>query len=339
MAEGSVAGDRTAKPYAKEAARRAIAEHLARRGIAARVEACSEAAESHRVIYEVAEPKPLVSIVIPMRDRIDLLRRCFDSIREKTEYAPVEFVIVDNGSVEVQSREYLRKLEEESGARIVPDGGAFNFSRLINRGAAEASGELLLLLNNDTEVENADWLREMVSHAMRAETGAVGARLWYPDGTLQHGGVVLGLGGVAGHAMYRIPRGHPGYFNNTFLARECCALTAACLMVRKKYFEQVGGFNETDLPVSFNDIDFCLRLRELGLHNIWTPHANLTHHESASRGHQTKPEEQEQFFRESIFMQEKWATEILVDPFYNPNLTLDWPGFELAFPPRPGALR
>lgn len=332
-AEGSVAGDAKAKPYAKEAARRALADHLRRRGLAGRVEACPQNAESHRAIYEIAEPQPLVSIVIPTRDRIDLLERCINSMRETTEYPRLEFVIVDNGSTERETRDYLRTIKKEIAAHIVREEGEFNFSRLINRGVRETTGEVLAILNNDIEAENSGWLREMVSYAVRPEIGAVGARLWYPNRTLQHGGVVLGLGGVAGHALHRSPRGHPGYFNNLFLSRHCSAVTAACMVVRKTVFEQAGGFDEVNLPISFNDIDFCLRLRALGLQNIWTPHANLIHHESASRGHHTAPEEQEQIFRESIFMQEKWAPELLEDPFYNPNLTLNSPGFDLAFPP------
>ena len=324
----------TAKPYAHEAARRAIGEHLQRRGLPARVAACPENAESHCASYEISEPGPLVSVVIPTRDRIDLLRRCMESIREKTDYSPLEIVIVDNGSTEGETHDYLRGLERENAARIVRDDGEFSFSRLINRGVRAATGKILALLNNDIEAENPDWLSVMVSYAVRPEIGAVGARLWYPDGTLQHGGVVLGLGGVAGHAMYRFPRRHPGYFNNLFLARHVSAVTAACMVVRKALFEEAGGFDETNLPVSFNDIDFCLRLRAGGLQNVWTPAANLTHHESASRGHHTTQEKQEQFFRESILMQEKWAPELLADPFYNPNLTLNWPGFDLAFPRR-----
>jgi glycosyltransferase involved in cell wall biosynthesis len=333
-AEGSVAGDITAKPYAKEAARRAIAEHLKRRGIAARVEPSPEAAEMHRVIYESPEQAPLVSIVIPIRDQVELLQQCVESIRKKTDYAPYEFVIVDNGSAQPATDRYLRTMEQEMQARVVRDDGEFNFSRLINRGAAAATGELLLLLNNDTEIENRDWLREMVSHAVRPDTGAVGARLWYPNGTLQHGGIVGGLGGVAGHAMYRVPRGHPGYFDNIFLQRNCLGVTAACLLVRKSVFEKAGGFDDANLAISFNDVDFCLKVRSLGLQNTWTPYADLIHHESASRGHHVTPEERAQFLRESLFMQNKWAAELLRDPFYNSNLTLDWPGFELAFPPR-----
>jgi len=332
MAEGSVAGDPTAKPYAKEAARRAIADHLRRRGAPARVEACPEAIDSHRVIYELPEPAPLVSIIIPIRDRISLLEQCLASL-ERTNYASTELIIVDNGSVEARTSEFLRGLEQQIGAQVLRDPGDFNFSRLINRGAAAAKGELLALLNNDIEAEEPRWLREMASYAIQPGVGAVGARLWYPNGTLQHGAVALGVGGVAGHGHYRVPRGHPGYFNRACLQQNCSAVTAACMVVRREVFESVGGFEE-NLAISFNDIDFCLRLRARGLHNVWTPYANLIHHESASRGHHTLPEEQAQFFRESVFMQDKWAPELLDDPFYNPNLTLDWPGFDLAYPPR-----
>jgi glycosyltransferase involved in cell wall biosynthesis len=229
---------------------------------------------------------------------------------------------------------FLETIEQQIGARVVRDEGAFNFSRLINRGASAARGEVLAFLNNDIEAEEPGWLREMASHVVRRGIGAVGARLWYPDGTLQHGGVILGLGGVAGHAFPRIPRGHPGYFNRAWLQQNCSAVTAACLLVRKDVFKKAGGFDETNLPVSFNDVDFCLRLRAAGYENVWTPYANLIHRESASRGHQRTPEEQAQFMREATETQQKWGSQLLSDPFYNPNLTLNLPGFELAFPPR-----
>jgi GT2 family glycosyltransferase/glycosyltransferase involved in cell wall biosynthesis len=331
---GSLAAVPDAKPYAKEAARRAIGDHLQRRGIAGRVEACPENVESHRVVYELPDPPPTVSIVIPMRDRVALLEQCIASIRKHTDYSPIEFVIVDNGSAEPATLKFLRKIEKEIGARVVREKGAFNFSRLINQGAAAAAGEVILFLNNDIEAYESDWLREMVSHVSRAEVGAVGARLWYPDGTLQHGGVILGLGGVAGHAFPRVPRGHPGYFNRALLQQNCSAVTAACLVVRRKVFEDAGGFDETNLAISFNDVDFCLRLRAAGFRNVWTPYANLIHHESASRGHLLNRLEQAQFRREAAFVQRKWATELLRDPFYNPNLSLNLPGFDLAVPPR-----
>lgn len=334
MVEGSLAAVVDAKPYAKEAARRAIAEHLKRCGIAGRVVPCPENIESHRVIYELPKPAPLVSVIIPTRDRVELLRGCVQSLREKTDYPRMEIIVVDNDSVEKVTHEYLRELKAEKIARVVTEHGPFNFSRLINRGAAAASGRVLALLNNDIEAEEPGWLREMVSHAMRKEVGAVGARLWYPEGTLQHGGAILGLGGIAGHAYYRIARGHPGYFNRAFLQQNYSAVTAACMVLRKKVFVDLGGFNEVNLGVSFNDVDFCLRLRQKGLHTVWTPYANLIHYESASRGHHPTVAERSQFLREATYMQEKWGPQLLCDPFYTPNFTLDWPGFDFAYPPR-----
>ncbi len=331
---GSLAAVADAKPYAKEAARRAIGDHLQRQSIAGRVEPCPENVESHRVIYELPDPPPLVSIVIPIRDRVSLLERCIQGIRERTDYGPIEIVIVDNGSKEATTHEFLRGLEERNEARVLRVEGEFNFSRLINRGAAGAKGDVLAFLNNDIDASEPGWLREMVSHAARPGSGAVGARLWYPNGTLQHGGVVVGLGGVAGHAFSGVPRGHAGYFNRVYLQQNCSAVTGACLLVRKEVFNEAGGFDETNLAISFNDIDFCLRLRAAGFQNVWTPYADLVHHESASRGHQRAPEEQAQFVREATYMQRKWGTELRRDPFYNPNLSLNLPGFELAVPPR-----
>lgn len=331
---GSLAAVADAKPYAKEAARRAIGDHLRRVGISGQAEACPENAESHRVVYELADPPPLVSIIIPMRDRVDLIERCVTTIREQTDYPSIEFVVVDNGSIEPAALRFLRTMEQEMAAQVIRDDGSFNFSRLINRGAAAARGEVLAFVNNDIEATERGWLREMVSHAVRQGVGAVGARLWYPNGTLQHGGVVVGLGGVAGHAFPGVPRGHAGYFNRAWLQQNCSAVTGACMVLCRGVFEGAGGFDEVNLAISFNDIDFCLRLRAAGLQNVWTPYANLVHHESASRGHQRAPEEQAQFVREAAYMQRKWGTELRYDPFYNPNLSLNMPGFELAVPPR-----
>ena len=269
-----------------------------------------------------------------MRDQIALLQRCIASIHAHTDYASLEFVIVDNGSREKETLEFLQNLEDSGQARVLRDTGTFNFSRLTNSGTAFAQGEILLFLNNDIEAIEGGWLHEMVCHAVRKEVGAVGARLWYPDGTLQHGGVILGLGGVAGHAFPRLPRGHGGYFSRALLAQNCSAVTGACLAVRKQLFATIGPFDEKNLPISFNDIDFCLRLRAAGLRNVWTPFANLIHAESASRGHQPTKQEQAQFVREATYMQQKWGFELLHDPSYNPNLSLNLPGFDRAAPPR-----
>ncbi|MDQ6625298.1 MAG: glycosyltransferase family 2 protein, partial [Verrucomicrobiota bacterium] len=334
MAPGSLAEIPDAKPYAKEAARRALADHLERRAIAGHVEACPENIESHRVIYALPARPPLVTIIILTRDRVQLLRQCLRSIGDQTDYAPYEIVILDNGSTDPETLEFLEKVSTWMGVTVVRDDGEFNFSRLNNIAARHARGAILAFLNNDIEATNRGWLAEMVSHAARPEVGAVGARLWYPDGTLQHGGVVLGLGGVAGHAHHRVPHGHPGYFNRAFLQQNCGAVTAACMLTRTSVFEKLGGFDERNLSINFNDIDYCVRARSCGLQVVWTPYANLIHHESASRGHHSTPEQQAEFRREATFMQGRHGDALLHDPFYSPNLSLRLPGFEIAFPPR-----
>jgi glycosyltransferase involved in cell wall biosynthesis len=334
MAEGSLASVPDAKPYAKEAARRAIGDHLIRCGIAARVVPCPENIDSHRVIYEVGDSEPLVSILIPTRDRIELLKQCIRGLEQEKDYPRREIIIIDNDSAEAATRAYLRELKISGIARILSVRGPFNFSRLTNRGAEMARGELLAPLNNDIEADEPGWLREMVSHAIRPEIGAVGARLWYPNGGLQHGGVVLGFGGVAGQVYRAMPRGLPGYFNRAFLQQNYSCVTAACMVLRKKVFVDVGGFDEVNLAISFNDVDFCLKILDLGLQIVWTPYANLIHHESASRGYQRTRKDQLLFNREADYMQRRWGPRLLCDPFYSPNLSLHLPGFELAFPPR-----
>jgi glycosyltransferase involved in cell wall biosynthesis len=331
---GSLAAVPDAKPYAREAARRAIADHAKRLGMPGTVAPCPENNESHRFIYALPQSKPLVSIIIPTRDRVALLRQCVESVRARTDYQRFEILVVDNGSVQEETLRFLREADADKSIRVVVDRGSFNYSRLNNRAALEARGQILVFLNNDTEVDEPGWLAELVSHALGAGIGAVGARLWYPDGTLQHGGVILGLGGVAGHAFPHIPRGHPGYFNRAMLQQYCSAVTGACMAVRRGVFESLGGFDEEHLGVTFNDIDFCLRLTKRGYHIVWTPYANLIHHESASRGHQRTLEEQAEFEFAVDYMQRTWGAELMRDPFYNPNLSLNPPGFELAFPPR-----
>ncbi|HVF70004.1 MAG TPA: glycosyltransferase [Chthoniobacterales bacterium] len=334
MVSGSLAAVPDAKPYAREAARRAIAESQERRKRPGRVTPCPENNESHRFVHSAPKPELLVTVIIPTRDRVELLERCVESLRAKTDYEALEIIVVDNGSTEEATRSFLSKAEAGGAVRVLPDTAPFNYSRLNNRAAALARGSLLLFLNNDTEADEPGWLTEMVSHAVQPDVGAVGARLWFPNGTLQHGGVILGLGGVAGHAFTNIPRGHPGYFNRAMLQQNCSAVTGACLMVRKTVFVELGGFNEPDLGVTFNDIDFCLRLTAAGYRIVWTPYANLIHHESASRGHQRTDDEQLEFMRAAAFMQQTWGAQLLRDPCYNPNLSLNLPGFELAFPPR-----
>ena len=332
---GSLAAASDAKEYAHESARGAIREHLSRTGIKAQVVTCPENPAAHRIIYELPANPPLVSIVIPTRDQPELLRRCIESVRARTRYPRFDFVIVDNDSRGAETKMLLDELRRADDVTLIEEKSAFNFSRLVNAGADIARGELLALINDDVVPENSEWLGEMVSHLLQPGVGAVGARLWYPDGRLQHGGVIVGLGGVAGHAHYRWPHGHPGYFNRAILQQNFSAVTAACMLVGKSVFKALGRFDEENLAVSFNDIDFCLRLVQEGLRIVFTPQANLVHYESASRGRQFSEEQKLEFRREAEWMQEKWSDKLADDPFYNPNLSLgEEGGFTLAWPPR-----
>jgi GT2 family glycosyltransferase len=243
-----------------------------------------------------------------------------ESIRSLSTYPNYEIVIIDNGSEDRNTILYLKSLALKNGIRVIRDDSPFNYSRLNNAGVAHSKGELVCLLNNDIEVITPDWLEEMVSFAIKPDVGAVGARLWYPDGTLQHGGVIVGFGGVAGHYHLRLPRGKNGYFGRAVLQQELSAVTGACLMVRRGVFEEVGGLEEK-LQVAFNDVDFCLRLRAAGYRNIWTPFAELTHHESASRGYEDNPEKIKRFNAEMDFMKLRWGKTLEQDPFHSPNLS------------------
>ncbi|GAI44454.1 unnamed protein product, partial [marine sediment metagenome] len=256
------------------------------------------------------------------RNRLNLLQQCIDSIVAKTEYANYEIIIVDNNSDDEDTLKYLDTISREKRIRVIRDMRPFNYSALNNGAVQEAKGEFVGLINNDIEVISANWLSEMVSIASQPGVGAVGARLWYPDDTLQHGGVILGLLGAAGHAHKGLPRGAPGYFGRAQLTQTLSAVTAACLIVRKDIFTQVGGLDEENLKVAFNDIDFCIRVRQAGYRNVWTPFAELYHHESASRGTEDTPEKQARFLREVNFLKERWGRVLREDPAYSPNLTL-----------------
>lgn len=322
-----------AKPYALDAAIRAIDEHLKRVGTAAEVSEDEIARGSYRVRYALPEEKPLVSLIILTRNGLALVRQCVTSIVEKTLYKPYEILIVDNGSDDPDTLAYLRQLQEQGVARVVRDDTPFNFPALNNRAVQEAKGSIIGLLNNDIEVISPDWLGEMVSHALRPQIGAVGARLWYPDDTLQHGGVIL-VGGVAGHAHKNLPRGELGYARRAVLVQNYSAVTAACLILRKEVYLEVGGMDEK-LAVAFNDVDFCLRILKAGYRNLWTPYAELYHHESATRGFEDTPAKKARFDGEIRFMRERWGELLDNDPAYNPNLAFDREDFSLAIPPRP----
>jgi GT2 family glycosyltransferase len=322
-----------AKPYAMLNGERALNEHLQRVGTKARAELIGH---GYRVHYELPLPRPRATLIILTRDKRDLLKRCIESILQKTEYSNYEILVVDNSSKELETFDYFADLEGRQVARIIRDDGDFNFSRLNNLGVRSATGEILVLMNNDLEVIDNCWLAEMVSLAIQPEAGAVGAKLLYPDGRIQHGGVILGIGGWAGHAHKGFPRRSLGYAGRLSLVSEFSAVTGACLALRKELFEKVGGFDEVELAVACNDVDLCLRLRKMGYRNVWTPNAKLYHHESASRGYEDTPDKKARFEAEKAVMMRRWGKQLQVDPAYNPNLTLDTEDFGLAWPPRVG---
>ncbi|GHD53637.1 hypothetical protein GCM10017083_30220 [Thalassobaculum fulvum] len=330
---GSVADTEEAKDYALDAARRAIREHLERSKIDAEVVAGADT-YSHRVVYALPKQKPLVSLIVPTRNRADILKLCVDGIRENNDYENWEMILVDNGSDEAESLAYFETLAEDQRITVLRDDGPFNYSRLNNRAARKANGEILGLLNNDIEPINRDWLTEMVRQVLQPGVGAVGAKLYYPNDTLQHGGVIVGLGGVAGHFDKRLPREKRGYFGRAAIVNNFSAVTAACLLTPKKVWDEVEGLDEHHLAVAFNDVDLCLKIRKAGYRIVWTPYAELYHHESVSRGVDTAPEKMERFAAEVRTMQERWNTRLEADPFYNPNLTLDYERPHLADPPR-----
>jgi glycosyltransferase involved in cell wall biosynthesis len=330
----STASSADAKPYAMIAGERAINEHFVRRNVDAKVEL---AGFGYRIRYALPAPAPLVSLIIPTRNGLALLRTCVRSILEKTTYPNYEILIVDNGSDDPATLAYMERIQaDDTRVRVIRDPQPFNYSAINNAAVPHTRGEVLALINNDLEVITPDWLTEMVSIALQPDVGAVGARLWYPGDTLQHGGVILGLGAsrIAGHAHDRMPRAHHGYFGRAALINSFSAVSAACLVIRRSTFEAVGGLNEVDLRVAFNDVDFCLRVRELGYRNVWTPYADLYHHESASRGQDNNPEKRARFEREVEYMKRRWGSLLLNDPAYSPNMTLDHGDFSLAWPPR-----
>jgi GT2 family glycosyltransferase len=314
-----------------DAAVRAISDHLDRRHQGGKV----VSSQWSRVIRPVPTPPPLVSLIVPTRDRADLLGRCINGLLDRTDYPEIEVLIVDHESQLPETFELFEKLKSDRRVRVLTYTGSFNYSAINNMAVGKASGSIIGLINNDIDVINPDWLSEMVSLAVMNDVGAVGAKLIYPDDRVQHGGIVLGVGGVANHFNVSLPRWDAGYFGRNFLTSSVSAVTGACLIVRRSVFEEVGGLNEIDLAVAFNDVDFCLRVRKKGYRNVWTPHAELYHHESASRGAEDTPEKTERFRQEIDYMLKTWGYEIEHDPFYNENFSTKMNEcFQLSFPPR-----
>lgn len=329
MHEASTAASGSNKNYATVSGKQALDDHFKRIKIEANTEISPTG--NYRVHYELTEA-PLVSLIIPTRNGLKLIKQCIDSIVIKSTYKKYEIIIIDNGSDDPETLDYFKNISNAKLAKVIRDDRPFNYSALNNKAIEHADGEFVVLVNNDVEVITPDWLEQMLSIALQHGVGAVGARLWYPNNTLQHGGVVLGIGGVAGHSHKHLIKGNLGYFARADVIQTFSAVTAACLMVRKSIFLQLGGLNEKDLSVAFNDVDFCLRVRAAGYRNVWTPYAELYHHESVSRGSEDTPTKQARFQGEVHYMLKTWGDSLLSDPAYNPNLSLKYEDFRLAWP-------
>jgi O-antigen biosynthesis protein len=285
---------------------------------------------TYRVHWPIPLPQPLVSLLIPTRDRKKITELAVTSILEKTTYSNYEIIIIDNGSVEQETLKWFETIEKNNRVRVLRYDKPFNYSAINNFGAKYAQGTLLGLVNNDVEVISPDWLTEMVSHAIRPDIGCVGAKLYYGNNTIQHAGVIIGIGGVAGHSHKHLPKNHHGYFSRLKLTQNLSAVTAACLVVKKSLFDSVNGLDEDNLKIAFNDVDFCLKIMELGFRNVWSPYVELYHHESVSRGAEDNPEKIQRFNKEMNFMIAKWKTNVAVDPFYNLNLTREHEDFSIS---------
>jgi O-antigen biosynthesis protein len=309
-----------AKPYAWEAGVRAVTEALS--------QSCNTPMTVELGPYPFTyipqwplSKEPSVSIIIPTRDRLDITRVTVETILEKTDYKNYDIIIIDNGSTEPETLAWFADISKSMRVSILRDDGPFNYSALNNRAVAQSKGEIIALVNNDIEIISAGWLREMVSLAVRPSIGCVGAKLYYPDNTIQHAGVVVGLDGAAGHSLKGLFREDPGYFMRVVLRQEYTAVTGACLVIRRNIFEEVGGLNEEHLTVGFNDVDFCLKVHAAGYRNLWTPLAEMYHHESASRKADDTPEKIARAKREVQYMVDTWHTDTYEDTAYNPNLT------------------
>lgn len=327
--KGSTAYGSGEKEYAHKAGLKALEDFFAKKDKNIRVED-GLLLNTYKVNYPLpASNIPLVSILIPTRDGYDLLKKCVESIFENTSYPNYEIIILDNETSCKKTLAYFEVLKCYENVTILEYHKPFNFSAINNFGVKYAKGEIITLLNNDVEVISKGWLSEMVQHALRPEMGAVGAKLYYDDGTIQHAGVVLGIGGVAGHSHKYFQKNEHGYFSRLKIVQNYSAVTGACLVVRKKLFEEVNGLDEGNLKVAFNDVDFCLKLQKLGYRNLWTPYAELYHHESKSRGAEDTPQKVARFNKEVEYMKEAWQDSLRNDRYYNKNLTLKHEDFSL----------
>jgi GT2 family glycosyltransferase len=318
--------DREATPQDLQLRRAMVEDHLAQYAERASVQV--DAFGHVRVVRALPDPAPLVSLIIPTRDRSDLLRSCIEGLR-RTDYPAIEIVIADNESRRRDTRRYFDSLAGDPRIRILPVPGAFNYAAINNAAVRVARGTVICLINNDIQVMDPGWLGEMVSHAVRPELGAVGAKLLYSEGSVQHAGVILGLNGLAGHAHRFFPAEQLGYMRRLQTPQYLAAVTAACMVIERRKFEEVGGFDETAFPVAFNDVDLCLKLRKRGYQNYYTPYATLYHKESASRAKDFSRVRRHAFERECAKLKSRWGQVLADDPHYNPNLTQTKEDFSL----------
>ena len=327
---GSTASEFSEKSYAQDAGVKALQNAMKRRGTDAKVEN-GKYPGTYRVKYEILY-NPLVSIIIPFKDMPELLTMCVESILNKSTYKNFEIIGMSNNSNESNTFDEMKRLEKlDNRVKFYEYNVPFNYSDINNHAVNNyAKGEHIILLNNDIEIISAEWIENMLEHSQRDEVGCVGAKLYYPNDTIQHAGVILGLGGVAGHSHKHFFKTHPGYFFRLNLVQNISAITAACLMIKNTIFKELEGLNDGDLKIAFNDVDFCLRVQEKGYRNIFTPYSEAYHHESISRGAEDNPEKIARFNNEIEYMKKRHKN-ILEngDPFYNVNLTLDREDFSL----------
>jgi len=329
---GSTALDPKEKNYTTEAGVNAVQSLHDGRQTGGKVER-GALPNTYKSLWPLPEDKPLVSIIIPTRNSFRILKKCIKTLLSKTTYPNYEILIVNNQSKCKRTLKFMKyQSQYHHNIHVLNWNKEFNYSEINNYAVKNAKGDIICLLNNDIEVITPGWLSEMVSHAIRPDIGCVGAMLYYPDNTIQHAGVVLGVGGIAGHAHKYFKRGSSGYFSKLKLVHNVSAVTAACLVVQKSVFQEVGGLEEKNLPVAFNDVDLCLKIMAAGYRNLWTPYAELYHHESKTRGKDNTPEKRKRAAGEVQYMKKRWGHLINNDPYYSPNLTLRHEDFSIRLP-------
>lgn len=324
--KGSTAYGSGEKNYAHEAGLKALKEYFTIKDKKIDVQT-GLLTNTYKVNYPLCDDLPLVSLLIPTRDGYDILHKCISSILEKTLYKNYEIIVLDNETTCKKTLDYFQKIKKNPKITILKYHHPFNYSAINNFGVRHAKGEIIGLINNDVELISSGWLNEMVSHALRDDIGAVGTMLYYDNNTIQHAGIILGLGGVAGHSHKKFKRGSDGYFSRLKIVQNFSAVTAACLVVSKKLYEEVAGLNEESLPVAFNDVDFCLKLLEKGYRNLWTPYVELYHHESISRGMDDTLDKVKRMNKEIEYMKQRWTHLLETDSKYSSNLTLKYSNF------------